>query len=148
MGIGPVRIGIVGCGNQAMEYYIPYLRRHCKEREDVEIRWISGYLEEDPRVSQIERLALETGCDAAPDDRWLDWLSRVDAVVISLPNVKHGPAIRAAWRTASTSSSISLPRSTLTNAHAGPAGRGAGPGVHHGLSTSLRRGLSDGQGAD
>ena len=96
MGIGPVRIGIVGCGNQAMEYYIPYLRRHCKEREDVEIRWISGYLEEDPRVSQIERLALETGCDAAPDDRWLDWLSRVDAVVISLPNVKHGPAIRAA----------------------------------------------------
>ncbi|MES1242003.1 MAG: Gfo/Idh/MocA family oxidoreductase [Acidobacteriota bacterium] len=91
---GSIRIGLIGLGSQIRDFHLPFLEQRGLREGDVEIGWISGYVEEDRRFAE----PYESRCPCRPGDAWRELLvqDRVDAVLVSLPNALHEPPIRCA----------------------------------------------------
>lgn len=101
-----IRIGLLGNGSQIRKTHLPYLLDRQKDRKDVEIAWLAGCacLESDvigcplkwKTGNPIKLAGPETDLLKWTSADWKSLLNGVQAVIISLPNALHAPAIRAA----------------------------------------------------
>src|SRR5512135_1657825 len=91
-----VRLGIIGLGEQVREHHLPYLEHRIKQRGDLAIAWISGYLSGHSALAE----PYEARYLCKPEEAWRDLLERdpVDGVLISIPNALHGRPIRESLR--------------------------------------------------
>lgn len=89
-----VTIGLIGPGKQMQNYHIPYLEKRAKEKNDLEIVWISGYL--DGHAYQVDKYRSQYTC--LPEGGWRHSIKekKPDAVLIALPNSLHEEAIKHA----------------------------------------------------
>jgi predicted dehydrogenase len=90
----PIRIGLIGLGSQIRDFHLPYIEQRRVQKKDVEIAWISGYLERDSLVAEPDQSRYE--CKYGNSWRQLLIEKSVDAVLVSLPNALHEPPIRYA----------------------------------------------------